>query len=819
MRPLLLLIRVVSATILSLLLLGAIGLGGAYYYFAPQLPSIEVLRDVRLQVPLRVYSRDGLLMAEFGEMKRTPVSYDQVPPRLIEALLSAEDDRFFSHPGVDYQGMMRAVLNLIRTGERSQGASTITMQVARNFFLTSERTYKRKLIEVLLALKIERELSKQEILELYLNKIYLGNRAYGVAEAARVYYGKELGELDLAEIAMLAGLPKAPSTINPVVNPDRAGARRNYVLGRMRELGFINDEEFKTASAAPVATQVHYTPIEVEAPYVAEMVRAEMLSRFGDETYSHGYNVYTTINPRLQRAANRAVRGGLLDYDRRHGYRGPEEHWDLAELDEPELRRRLDKRGTVGELLPAVVTRVDEQAIEALLPGDRRLEIEWKGLSWARKYINTLSSGPTPKRASDILAVGDVIRLEAPRSEEDIWKLAEVPAVSSALVSLNPNDGAIHALVGGFDYYQSKFNRATQAERQPGSNFKPFIYSAALAHGFTPASLINDAPVVYEIPGSEPWRPENYNGRFYGPTRLREALTHSRNLVSIRLLQAVGVETAIDHVIKFGFDRSKLAPNLSLALGTADVTPLELVRGYAVLANGGYHVDPYFIERITDIDGNDIDEAHPLTVCEACETDPATPTDQPQPLPVAQTTPANVGDKPAPPPAPRVVDARNIYMMNSIMQDVITYGTGQRAKSLGRSDLAGKTGTTNDQKDAWFSGFNRDLVTTVWVGFDNPVTLGSKETGARAALPIWIDYMGVALDGVPESTLAEPPGLLRVRVDKESGLRTSADNPNAMFEIFAEENLPEQEAPYYASGPAIDIGGGDPNQTVIEQLF
>lgn len=785
--------------LMALLLLGVISVAAVAWYILPQLPDIETLKDVRLQVPLRIYTADGSLIGEFGEKRRTPIRLEQVPKQMIEAFIAAEDDRFYEHPGVDWQGLTRAAIHLLRTGDKTQGGSTITMQVARNFFLSREKTYLRKLNEIFLALKIERELSKDDILELYLNKIYLGQRAYGVAAAAEVYYGKSVEQLTLPEIAMIAGLPKAPSATNPVTSIERARARRTYVLDRMLKLGFIDKQQYQAAVNAPETARLHTPAVEVEAPYVAEMVRAEMIGRFGEEAaYTFGYRVITTLRDHLQVAANLALRNALIAYDQRHGYRGPEHHYDLdPDTGETEWGRLLAPYSTFGGLYPALITRVAGRTAHAFLPGIGTIEIGWPGLSWARRYLSVNARGPAPEAAADVVAVGDVVRvIETP---EIGWRLAQVPAVEGGFVSLRPSDGAILALVGGFDFKRSKFNRVTQAWRQPGSSFKPFIYSAALEAGFTPASIINDAPVVFEDPGLEAlWRPENYTGKYYGPTRLREALAQSRNLASIRLLHAIGIPFAIEHLQRFGFETRQLPANLSLALGSGTVTPLQLARAYTVFANGGFLIEPYVIARIETYDGIVVYEAAPRTVCEDCASLKAG-----APLEASRY-------------APRVISPQNAWIINSMTQDVIQRGTGQRARELGRRDLSGKTGTTNDQRDAWFAGFNHAIAAVGWVGFDEFTPLGNQETGARAALPMWMDYMRVALEGQPESVLERPPGLINVRIDPETGKLAGAENPNAIFEVFMADRVPTE----YGSGrtgeilPGSGEGGGYP-----EHLF
>ena len=869
-------LKALGILVLVAVLAAALAVGGVYWHLAPKLPSAETLRDVRLQVPLRVYTREGELVAEFGEKRRTPLRLDEVPEQLIQAFLAGEDDRYFEHPGVDWQGLTRAVLHLVRTGEKGPGGSTITMQVARNFFLTREKTYIRKLNEILLALKIEREFTKDEILELYVNKIFLGHRAYGVGAAAQVYYGRPVTELGLAQVAMIAGLPKAPSRFNPVANPEQAVVRRAYVLRRMLELGYIDQDEHDAARDAPVSAKVHGLAVEVEAPYVAEMVRAHMEERYGEDAYTAGYEVWTTLDGRLQRAANTALRQGLLEYDARHGYRGSERHaaaGEAAGLPEKVLADLAD----VGGLVPAVVTSVDESTAVAWARDVGPVDIAFENMEWARPYINENRRGAAPKGADAALKAGDVIRV---RLAEDGWRIAQLPAVEGALVSLDPNDGSIVALTGGFDFYRSKFNRAVQAERQPGSSFKPFIYSAALEYGYTPASIINDAPVVFEDPSlKSAWRPENYSGKFFGPTPLRTALYKSRNLVSIRLLREIGIDFALAHIARFGLDAEHLPRGLSLALGSGVLTPLEVAAAYGVLANGGYAVEPYFIERVLDGDDQLVFAADPLVVCRDCEDEeamaasaPAAPTDgegagpvrtaaaaaaagaDAESTPGTTTTPSGAdaaslpGSLAAPPGAgaeslpgslaaspgvdagagslpgspigspgserraPRVLEARNAWLMYSLMRDVIRRGTGRKARVLERGDIAGKTGTTNDQYDAWFSGFSPDLVATAWIGFDEFRPLGRRETGARAALPMWIAYMREALQGTPERHPEPPEGIVTVRIDPETGESAGASHEGAVFESFREERAPPPAAEHLAGGDSGDA-------MVTEKLF
>lgn len=770
----------------------------ASLYVLPTLPNIETLKDIRMQVPLRVYSSDLSLIAEFGEKRRTPIQIENVQPKLIQAFLSAEDDRFYVHPGVDWQGIARAVYSLIKTGSKKQGGSTITMQVARNFFLSREKTYLRKLNEIFLAFKIERELSKDAILELYLNKIYLGQRAYGVAAAAQVYYGVDINSLSLAQIAMIAGLPKAPSTTNPVRNSERALIRRNYVLKRMLTLSYITEDEYNAAIETPTTASLHTTSIDIEAPYIAEMVRNDLFQKHGDTVYSDGLIVTTTIRDRNQNAANLALRSALLAYDKRHGYRGAEHHIDdIESKSEKDINVLLESFPTLGKLYPALVTHVNEQSISATISGIGQIEINWQGLQWARKYITENRRGSKPKVAEDILEAGDIIRLV--ETETGDWTLSQIPKVEGGLISLSPDDGAILALVGGFDFYKNKFNRITQARRQPGSGFKPFIYSAAIESGKTAATLVNDAPIVFNDPDIEDeWRPENYSHKSFGPTRIRVALRHSRNLVSIRLLHSMGVPYALKHIEKFGFDIEKLPHNLSLSLGSAEITPWEQARGYSVFANGGFLIDPYFINEIKTYGNETVFQAKPLTVCHECINEIQTTSIDEEHINIEDVNNEEIINtlieketNPETSYAPRVVSAQNIWIMNSLTRDVIKNGTGRRALQLNRTDLSGKTGTTNDQHDAWFSGFNSNVVTIAWVGFDKFQPLGSRETGAKAALPMWVDYMRVALDGMPESIMQRPEGLINVRIDPVSGQLANANNPDAIFEVFRIEYAPK----------------------------
>ena len=784
-------LRFVFNLILFFFVLGLIFFAGLSWYLLPQLPDISNLQDIKLQIPLRIYSQDNSLIAEFGEKRRQPILIDEVPTSAMQAFLAAEDDRFYQHPGVDWQGIMRAVVHLVRTGDKTQGGSTITMQVARNFFLSREKTYLRKLNEIFLALKIERELSKDKILELYLNKIYLGHRSYGLAAAAQTYYGVDIDELTLAQMAMLAALPKAPSSTNPITSPDRAKNRRNYVLQRMLEENFISEEDYQAAITAPLTANLHDPKVEVEAPYVAEMIRKQLIEQYGNNAYISGLQVTTTIRDKNQTAANQALRKALSDYDERHGYRGPEHQYDLKpEDDETTWKRLLESFPTIGHLYPALVVQVNDQSITTYLSGLGLIDIEWSGLSWARAHLSENRRGAKPKSVSEFLKTGDVIRVS--EDSEGKWKLAQIPEVEGAFVSMDPNDGATLALTGGFDFQRSKFNRVTQAFRQPGSGFKPFIYSAGLAAGNTAATLINDAPVVFDDPGIEDvWRPENYSHKSYGPTRLREGLTHSRNLVSIRLLDAIGIPFALEHIKKFGFNIDDLPKNLSLSLGSETLSPWQMASAYCVFANGGYKIEPYLIETISTNEGEILYQADPVSVCRVCvpqEADPEVDSQLDEPQFDAQQTPDQADSKSI--YAQRVVEERNIWIMNSITRDVIKHGTGRRALVLKRQDMSGKTGTTNDQRDAWFNGYNPNIVGIAWVGFDKFQPLGSRETGARAALPIWVEYMKTALDGVPESILPEPSGLVYARINKTTGKLAQPEDQDTMFEVFRTEYAP-----------------------------
>ncbi|APC16385.1 peptidase [Pseudomonas frederiksbergensis] len=766
-----------------------LGLSGAFLYLSPGLPSVEALRSIQLQIPLRVYSSDGKLIAEFGEMRRTPIRFADIPPNFINALLSAEDDNFANHYGVDPSSLMRAATQLVKSGHIQSGGSTITMQVAKNFFLTSERSFSRKTTEILLALQIERQLTKDEILELYVNKIYLGNRAYGIEAAAQVYYGKPIRDVSLAQMAMIAGLPKAPSRFNPLANPARSKERRDWILGRMYKLGKIDEAAYQTAINEPLNASYHVPTPEVNAPYIAEMARAEMVGRYGSDAYTEGFRVTTTVPSNLQEMANTAVHEGLITYDQRHGYRGPESR--LPGKTPDAWATELTKQRTISGLEPAIVTQVEKNGVQVLTRNGEE-HVSWDSMKWARPFLNTNSMGAAPKQPSDVAQVGDLIRVQ--RQPDNALKFSQIPVAQGALVSLDPQNGAIRALVGGFAFEQSNYNRAMQAKRQPGSSFKPFVYSAALDNGYTPATLVNDAPIVFvDEYLDKVWRPKNDTNTFLGPIRMREALYKSRNLVSIRLLQAMGVGKTIDYITRFGFNKQDLPPNLSLALGTATLTPMEIATGWSTFANGGYKISPYIIDKIESRNGDTLFVANPPSVPKSDVASsgiaaPASNTFTVNPMP--GEAPAAQATVQAPAVAERIVDGRTTFILNSMLEDVIKLGTGRRALAMGRSDIAGKTGTTNESKDAWFSGYNADYVTTVWTGFDQPESLGKREFGGTVALPIWMNYMGAALKDKPPHTQAEPEGILSLRVDPVSGRAATPSTPGAYFELFKSEDTP-----------------------------
>ncbi len=819
--------------LLSCLTLGVLSVGVTYLYLKNDLPSVETLKDVRLQTPMRVFSQDGELISQFGEKRRIPLKLNEMPPLLIKAVLATEDSRFYEHPGIDLIGVMRAASVVATTGDYSQGASTITQQLARLFFLSREKKIIRKVKEAFLAIHIEELLSKDEILELYLNRIELGQRAFGVGAAAQVYFGKNIQDLTLSEIAIIAGLPQAPSVLNPVRSPSRARARRNIVLGRMLAEKYITQQEYDDAIQAPIVSKLHGAQVTASAPYLAEMVRQEVVARYGEEeAYSKGFQVFTTVDARQQTRAVNALQANLHAYDERHGFRGPVKIVWPAEkvtnadgsisftedkrLSDEAILAYLDEQDGIEKLQPAVVTQVQAQSAEVMLSGGRKIELPWDGLKWARAYISNERQGNAPSAAGQILAPGMLIYV---REQEGQWRLSQLPQASSALVAMNPKDGAIRALVGGYSFSQTQFNRVTQANRQVGSNIKPFIYSAALEKGYTLASVINDAPIHEWDEGSgQAWRPKNSPEEYDGPIRLREALAKSKNVVSVRLIGGVGIEPTINHLAKFGFHAKDLPRNQTLALGSASLTPLELVTGYAVFANGGYLVKPYVITKILDDQNNLIYEHQAVSVCDQCEqlaaqTAPSdaaaaadgTTTDNS----TAETATADsaVTDpvKPTEQYAPRVISAQNAFLISEAMKSAIWggpgwNGTAHKLKALKRRDISGKTGTTNDVKDAWFSGFTPDLVITSWVGFDDSesvlgrsVTLGG-ESGATTALPSWQSFAELALENVPEQFPPTPTGIVSVRIDRKTGLLTQASDDSSEFEYFMQGTEPTQYA-------------------------
>ena len=841
----------------------AYALIASYIYLAPSLPTVDAMRSGSVPVPLRIFTRSGQLIAQIGEKRRVPVNYDDVPVLVREAFVAAEDQRFFSHHGFDYSGVLRAAVVDLTSGDFSQGASTITMQAARNMFLSFDKTIRRKLQEIFLTYRMEHEFTKEQILITYLNVIFLGQRSYGVAAAAETYFGKPLDQLSVAEAATLAGIPQAPSRFNPITNPKAAQVRRHYVLTQMQKLNFIDAATAQRAGEAPVEARDHGIQFDIEAPYVAEMARAEIVSRYGDDAVNQGYKVYTTIDGRLQTAANRALRIGLIEYDRRHGYRGPvkqlslDEHAATAKID-----AALADVAEIGGLRPALVVSVAPMAARVYIRSVGFAQIDWDGLSWARRRLSDTRVGNPPKRAEDVLQRGDVVYVVS--NGHGAAALAQLPEAQGALVALDPNDGAVAALVGGFDYFDNKFNRVTQARRQPGSGFKPFLYSAALENGFTPATIVMDAPIVYDDSGQEKiWRPENSEKSFNGPTRLREALVHSRNLVTVRVVRQLGIDAAINYAAKFGFNPDDMPKDMTVALGSLPATPLQMATSYAVFANGGYRIDSYFLDRIEDGAGAVVFQAKPSEVCESCDAAnaPAAPAADAAGAAAASAADAPAGTAPtsrvgdgagpafsasaaaaaasaaasgsdaddadhAPPNplpplispaliAPRVISPQNLWIMDDMMADVITRGTGIRATALHRKDISGKTGTTNDFKDAWFNGFNRNIVATVWVGFDQERPLGEGEEGSRTAVPIWTNFMREALRGQPDRPRPLPSGLVSLRISPRTGTLAGPNDADAIYETFMEDRLPPAagagsgNAPP-GSGPQGTPGNGEP---------
>ncbi|WP_193049505.1 penicillin-binding protein 1A [Pseudoalteromonas sp. US3C1013] len=809
-------------------LLALITLLSLYYYVKSDIPSVQVLKNVQLQTPMQVFTKDGLLINQFGEKRRIPVTIDQIPEPLLQAFLATEDNRFYDHIGIDPIGIVRSALVLISTGEKKQGASTITMQLARNFFLTREKAYIRKVKEIFIAIHIENLLSKDEIFELYLNKIELGNRAFGIGAAAQVYYGKELKELTLAQMAMIAGLPKAPSALNPIRNPKRAKARRNVVLGRMLDEKYISRAQYNEATSQPITAYFHGAEIDLYAPYISEMVRAEMVSRYGiDKAYNSGFKVYTSVESNIQQAAQTALVNNLHAYDMRHGFRGPEAIlWDPQTEPTPsdsKLLNILKEANELGPLKAAAVLNVSDKSAEVILKSGERTTLTWDNLKWARKFITRYRQSFAPEAASDILTPGMQIWLR--KNDDNSYILSQIPEAASAIVSLDPQDGRIKAIVGGYSFEQSQYNRAVQAKRQVGSNIKPFIYSAALEKGYTLASILNDAPInQWDKSQGVAWRPKNSPAIYNGPIRIRRALAQSKNVISVRLLRGVGLQRTADHLLKFGFANEDINRSESLALGSASITPIELARGMSTFANGGHLIEPYFISEIQDAMGNTLFKTNPTVICDDEATTPSS---------------LMLSEQVAPNCAPQIISKQNAFLIASAMNSAIWgggswshktgwSGTGWRAQALKRRDLSGKTGTTNDSVDTWFSGFNRDVMTSVWVGFDNPGnTLGRStynnnlgsgqisgaESGAKTAQPAWVDFMRVALDGKPAAPIEPPEGLVSIRIDLETGLLSHKNDYTSRFEYFEKGTAPTK---YVLSQPN-DIF--EENTKTEEELF
>lgn len=859
-------------------LLGVALVMGTYFYIKADLPSIEVLKDVRLQTPMRIYTQDGKLISQYGVKRRIPLVLSEVPPKLIEAVIATEDSRFYQHPGIDPIGMMRALVNLVLTGEKGQGGSTLTMQLARDFFLTRDKTYIRKIREIIIAWHMEQLLSKDEILELYLNKVELGHRAFGFGAAAQVYYGKTVNELTLAQIATIAGLPQAPSVLNPISRPDRAIVRRHIVLLRMLDEGYISQKEFEQANAEPITAKKHGAEIELDAPYLADHIYNEMIELYGkEEAETGGYQVYATVRSDLQIAAQKALRRNLHDYDERHGYRGPlRQLWSSdttkhskndksnsgasashTAWSEQKMLELLNSEVTYESLRAAIVVQVNSQDIVVFDKNGQYLTIDWEGLDWARPYINDSKQGPDPSVASDILQAGALILIRQ-REDDNHLQLAQYPQASSAIVAINPHNGAVQTVVGGYSFYQSQFNRATQAKRQVGSNIKPFIYSAALENGYTLASIINDAPITqWEAGTGTAWRPENSPPIYDGPIRLRVALTKSKNVVSVRLVRALGLNTVRQHLTRFGLAIGDIPNDETVSLGSGSHTPLEIVTAMATIANGGFLVQPYFIERIEDDYGLKLWEANPAYACDPCNIEDQQ--DQKEALNDADieallaaelgvnTNSAKKSELKR--QAPRVISAENAFLVAEMMRSAVQIngswdnrGTGWRtALLLRRDDVAGKTGTTNDVRDTWFSGFTPDLVATTWVGFDdnnrrlgkasrnqnlvnkNPQkynyignAMAESESGAVAAQPAWIRFMQIALEGVKEHQLPMPTDLVTVRIDKNSGKLTNRTDKTSMFEYFVEGTEPQI---FVTESEIIEVKDGEQNSKAYEEIF
>ncbi|MCG9567020.1 PBP1A family penicillin-binding protein [Vibrio sp. 1CM2L] len=839
------------------MILGVSTIFGFYYYVKPELPDVATLRDVELQTPMQVFSQDGKLISQFGEKRRIPVTYDEIPRHLVEALIATEDSRFYEHPGIDPIGITRAAIVVAMSGSAKQGASTITQQLARNFFLSNEKKIMRKIKEIFIAIHIEQLLSKEEIMELYVNKIFLGHRSYGFGAAARVYFGKDLPDLTLSELATLAGMPKAPSTMNPIYSIERATNRRNVVLRRMLDEKYITQAEFDEASNEQLVSKYHGAEIELSAPYVAEVARAWMVERYGEDAYTSGMKVYTTVDSKLQKAANQAAIKNLLGYDERHGYRGAEKVlWQTAQSawDHDKIVKHLKSQPTYGDLVPAVVTAVDSKSAQVWVKNQGEGTIEWQGMNWARKFLTDDRQGPAPSQAKEILAVGEQVWVrheaitgdevseeateESATAESDtpvVWRLSQVPNANTAFVAMNPNNGAVLSMVGGFNFVHNKFNRATQSIRQVGSGIKPFIYSAAIEKGLTLASLINDAPInQWDKSQGTAWRPKNSPPTYVGPTRLRIGLAQSKNVMAVRVLREVGLDDTRNYLTRFGFDIDEVPRSETIALGAGSLTPMKVAQGYSVFANGGYYVEPFYISRVETPFGETEFEATPKVVCkEDCKQ---TITTDPMADEFAeQDVDAKVQY------APQVISEQNAFLVREMMYSNIWgggdwsagtgwNGTGWRAQPLKRRDIGGKTGTTNDSKDTWYSGYGPGMVATVWVGFDNHnrnlgrtkanSNLGKNqitgaEAGAKTAEPAWVDFMGTALAGVPAQRKEIPENIVRVRIDRDTGLLTNKYDSSSMFEYFEKGTEPTE---YITERFNDDIYSTSSGETV-EELF
>ena len=810
---------------------GLIVICATYLYLSPKLPSVDVLQEAKMQVPLRIYSQNGKLMGEFGEKLRTPIRREQVPPQFVNAILSAEDDRFLQHQGVDLAGLLRAALQLFASGKIQSGGSTITMQVARNFFLSSEKTFLRKFNEIFLAIQIEQSLTKDQILELYMNKIYLGKRAYGIQAAAQVYYGKPINQLNLAQLAMIAGLPKAPSAYNPINNPQRAKIRRDWILGRMQKLDFITADEFVTYSSQPVTARYHGTKLELNAGHAAEMARNIAIEKLGRKAYTDGFTIKTTIDSHQQETAQKAIEDGLFNYDLRHGHRGAERTFPMEKRDQwPAMINQLRP---INGLEPAVITAFSDQAslneensqqplvptpadkdatliqpqvyVHLLLSDNREIAFKWnEKTNPLRPYITENKRGAGIESLTELFQPGDVIRIKISPESNEVF-VTQLPDVNASLVAIRPNQGAISALIGGFDFQSSKFNRANQAHRQTGSNLKPFIYAAALENGFTAATLINDAPIVFSDQQLESdWRPQNSGGTFSGPTTIREALYKSKNLVSIRLLQELGIHKAITYLERFNFNERALPRDLSLALGSYAMTPLQLATAYSSIANGGFKVTPFLVDEIIDRNGKVVFKSPRVEVCSNCDNSTNSTKKsskiENQDFIEADSLDALLEQEllaekaKETKQADRIMDSRVVYIIDSILKDAIQKGTARKARGLGRKDLAGKTGTTNGPTDAWFSGYHPDLVVTTWLGFDSNKNIGTREYGGSAALPIWIDFMRENLNRLEITSPVRPSGMVSVKIDSRTGMAANDSSKNTRFELFLEEHSPQQSS-------------------------